>query len=352
MSVNGSNRKALRDLSYAIFYRQDGWKLEFVRVLPTAESLNKEIDQFQGTVIVEDWYGEFITGFKYEGNKIYRVTETDNPTTRIKSSSCVLITSYICTEVRLASGELLSFRCKEVGSRYECTMIADIEPMDDGGGYDPNGPTILSSGIEDPAAKCDPGFVKNINNECVPCPNGDCTECPDDKFRDICGNCVNDVITTPEFIEGRCNAIRKMLTMQNRTKKEVSGFFTIDGRMIILPNGDNLYDKSNNQTRYPETGIATHAFYEENGNFYADYYDDSGNLVTVQIIGHYHTHPYSTDPGQPSDADIDFTKDYFAAIGNFYIVNGNGIYQYDANGKLGSETRNCKKNPEIPNCEN
>ncbi len=212
-------------------------------------------------------------------------------------------------------------------------------------GSDPDAGIIL----EDELKKCDPGFVKNINNECVPCPNGDCSDCSDDQFRDICGKCVNEVISTPEHVEGRCNGIRQMSVMHDETGNEVTGFLTADQVMIILPNGANSSHGSETSNSYTdEYGNVTHSIYEENGTLYMDYYNSSNQLTTIEIIGHYHTHPFG---GQWSPDDQNFVTEIFAAAGSFYFLDGNSINQFDQNGVTDNEYTNCKRTPDETECD-
>ncbi len=344
---------------------------------------------------MEDWQGNFKRGYRYTEEGIQSVVLNEEETSlRMTKAKCTIIHNYDCIDVTVPdfeNGGTKTFtNCNYAGSTRVCTDgggggpqpgpgPGGTPPGGGGGPTAPNdpdlednptieicadgsvkpkggecpldcGPDMVKDENGDCVKKCDPGFVKNINKECVPCPAGDCSDCPDDHFRDLCGQCTSEVINDPLFIEGRCNGIRQMLIMQSKTHKEVAGFFTSDGEMMILPNGANLYDKSYTHSQYV-VGDITYYIYSEGEQMFVGYYDANGTRHDRQIAGHYHTHPYSNDPVQPSPDDKDFTQSDFVAIDNFYILSGNGIYQFDASGKIGAESQNCKTNPEPTNCE-
>lgn len=337
--------------TFAFAYEiQNEIHLQIVKQIPT-----KVTTKFTGYMLVENLEGETIRYFEFEDGEFIEeyVIGAEPENGRV---TCEITEYYTCT-VRTDGPDDCTLDRTSLSCKYAPTLAG---PDPNGGDYGGGGVSGDSDSLECgdgyfenaegtcEEARCDPGHVKNINNKCVPCPDGDCSNCSNGEFRDICGNCVSEVISTPSHVEGRCNGIRLMSVMQSETGKEVTGFFTIDQQMIILPNANNSSHGSETSNIYrDENHKITHSIYEENGKLYIDYYNADNILTTVEIIGHYHTHPFG---GQWSPNDQNFVNGNFAAAGNFYFLDGNNIRRYNEGGVIGNEYVNCKKNPENTEC--
>jgi len=209
----------------------------------------------------------------------------------------------------------------------------------------------------------------------VPCSGNDCNDCDDNNFKDICGKCTTKTKTEPSIVEGRCNGIRTMLTIQSETGKEIAAFFTESNKMIILTNNSTQQNQTRSVTSPVYSDAAGNTIYsfsfrekveadieegiEARAEGWFAVYRVNGNLVEERITGHYHTHPYS---GNVSDEDQNFASTgQFTGISHYYAIkdnqsiteyNGSGIVTHVDNGvtKNNVEYINCKNNPETINC--
>ncbi len=239
--------------------------------------------------------------------------------------------------------------------------VNDVNPGNSGSGFvgsssgSNNTSSSGSNNIDEreDLGRCDEGFTKNINGECVPCPGGNCGDCADGEFRDICGKCSKSLVTKPKIVNGRCNAIQTMKKIQKETGKEIAGFFTSSGKMIILPNNDprQSSNRSITEDRYKNSsGITIINFFKNgNGQWRVNYYDSDGQWESAEdVVGHFHTHPPG---GGFSDQDKAFTQGSFSGIDHYYNIQGNSINEFNSTGVINTETKNCKRNPEpVNNC--
>ncbi|MBB6609427.1 hypothetical protein H7F15_00105 [Pontibacter sp. Tf4] len=107
---NSPNKLALSSLSYLLMYRNTrGWQTEVVHRLPDAAYLaNTAINKsFTGMVLVENWQGNFIRGYSYDGNGTVKKLLAP----RVKGSSSETQVMY----------EMPSYECNKEIDWYTCS---------------------------------------------------------------------------------------------------------------------------------------------------------------------------------------------------------------------------------------
>ncbi|RIJ33449.1 hypothetical protein [Pontibacter oryzae] len=139
----GSNTTfALNNAAYMMLYKHKSgeWRTEVITVVADEDFLNgaKGKQPFSGIVVVEDWNGKFIRGFKYSGGRIFSLSGprqvVEQPTTQVQlydPGSCTYVDWYSC-----GGGE-----CHYMYTEVSCTG-GGAGGGDDGnpGGIDYGGP--------------------------------------------------------------------------------------------------------------------------------------------------------------------------------------------------------------------
>jgi len=175
-----------------------------------------------------------------------------------------------------------------------------------------------------------------------------------------------DPYKDPQKVDDPCAGYREMLRIQNAEGKEVVGWQTADGKVIIAPLSDrnatgqvigtNTVDRSttSNQVYDPQGRMLIAVGRAQAGDlpgrlpgmWYLDYYSyDATGMTTISthlITGHVHTHPPG---GQVSLQDKTFaggnnTAESYPGIPK-YILNNSSLQKYNGNGIENTQNHNC-----------
>lgn len=185
----GDYSLALNQMSYVMMYRdeQNEFQLEVVLTIPDAEFLsdNRSYDQFTGNVMVTDWKGNFIKGFRHttDGVEPIILATVSSPNTRMTESyECITTEYYNCTGAYWTDSD-----DNQHWSNIHCELVSTTETCSDSGGsginpggsagnsgnYNPGGgdnssPNKPKPGKDNPpiAELCPDGSVKPKNGEC------------------------------------------------------------------------------------------------------------------------------------------------------------------------------------------
>ncbi len=149
-----------------------------------------------------------------------------------------------------------------------------------------------------------------------------------------------------ETVNDKCAGLNRMYGIGFRGNdpiltKEVTGFLTVDNKVIIAPTAVNTSTKA----------VISTAYYDQQGRKIIDFDWESHRLITIDhdsglrveyyITGTIHTHPYVNDPTHPDNAVSDEDKDVARAMPLYkhYTRYSTGYYEYDANGKKANTDR-------------
>ena len=176
-----------------------------------------------------------------------------------------------------------------------------------------------------------------------------------------------DPYKDPQKAEDPCAGYKEMLRIQTKEGKEVVGWLTSDGKVIIAPLSDRNASGQVTGTNTVDRSITSNQVYDAQGRmliavgqaqagdlpgrlpgmWYLDYYSyDATGFATTSthlISGHVHTHPPGPDQNIPSGFDKAFFSNLNWQGFPKYILNANNMIEYD-NSQTGV------KNTQVYNC--
>jgi hypothetical protein len=187
----GDYSLAINQLSYVMMYRdeENEFRLEVVITIPDEEFLsdNRGFDQFTGNVMVTDWKGDFVKGFRHTAAGVERIelaSESPESNARMTDSyECITTEYYVCQTVHyvdpVTGDEVWSdINCELVYSNTRCTesggdginLGTPSDPEIDPDGPSPTGPDAdvpIDDNPDEDEFLCAPGEVKDENGICV-----------------------------------------------------------------------------------------------------------------------------------------------------------------------------------------
>lgn len=146
-------------------------------------------------------------------------------------------------------------------------------------------------------------------------------------------------------VHDQCGGFSGMWLRQFAESKEIVGFLTSSGQVIIAPSNGNTYDRGIVANAYDnENGNRILYLFQDNGTWKVELYNSSGVAGTYDITGIVHTHPYpigaTTINNFPSDPyDLGVAASYPQL--DHYILTTAGKIHYNQNGTISNHGRNC-----------
>lgn len=120
----GDQSLSLDQLTYAMFHKNEtGYELYWVTALPDQEFQNNNdgLNAFTGTVFVEDWYGNYIQGFRYGAGSVEKI---ESDASSRMNGECEVISVFYYSQVCDNNG------CGDI----TCEWSHDEVTCPDGGG--------------------------------------------------------------------------------------------------------------------------------------------------------------------------------------------------------------------------
>jgi len=269
----------------------------------------KSLKNFSGLMIVRNWDGDFLGGFNLKKDKIRSVISDleygtfsqkpqKNKKARVGANVCGLYEHCVVSYTYVVGYENEGYWHTDCITEYNCVWVNvfDSDPSA-GGGFAP------------------PAGAGNTNSD--------------------------DYSFKFEVMDNECQAKGKMLQIQANEGREVEGYITSKGLVVIAPTAENTFYTSGFTTQYKDangTTILSFQKLEEDGKFYIMSPAYSGNFK-YEVVGTIHTHPAGNNQNTPSPIDLAMAQDY----GNLdhYIINWSHIIKFNALGAESTEQNNC-----------